>query len=166
MTTHIWLLLRGLERTKPVLENTILTCTAQHFTLAFFFYLYYFKGALETFNGFRTVKPFRSLALPLQSSVTILSSCSVAAASSTAGHICWRFFSLDEHLSATSLGHRTLWILIHLLFDWTARHAIHDVITPFVTTAPRAEPTLVWSDLPLCSAARNKRPRSRKNKTL
>lgn len=36
--------------------------------------------------------------------------------SSTAGHVCWRFFRLDEHLSATSLDHRTLRILIHLLF--------------------------------------------------
>lgn len=140
--THSWLLLQGLCK-----ESTL-------------------KGALKTFDSLRIVRPFRSLALPLQSSVTILSSCLVAAASSIAGHVCWHFFSLDEHLSATSLDHRTLWVLIHLLYDWTARHVIHDAITPFVTTAPRAEPTLVWSDLLLCSAAHNKRPHSRKNKTV
>lgn len=62
-------------------QCSLLSCS--RWALAFYFY--YFKGALKTFASFRTVKPFRSLVLPLQSSVTILSSCSVDAASSTAG---------------------------------------------------------------------------------
>lgn len=53
---------RPVERTKCVLENTIridMKCT----TLPPCFFT--FKGALETFHSFRTVKPFRLLALPL-----------------------------------------------------------------------------------------------------
>lgn len=61
-------------------------------------------------------------------------------------HVCWRFFSTTEHLVCeTSPDHRTLWILIRWFVDWAARHASHGTtITPFVTTAPQAEP-IHWS---------------------
>lgn len=139
--------------TKCVLENTTYWRKVHNSSLLLLC-SYYFKCALETCDSFRTVKPFRWLALPLQSSVTILSSCSVAAASSTAGHVCWRFFRLDEQLSATSLDHRTLWILIHLLFwlnrtswnSWRNYSLCHNSSTGGTHTC------LIWSSVMLrCS---------------
>lgn len=74
--------------------------------------------------------------------------------SSTAGHVCWRFFRLDEHLSATSLDHRTLRILIHLLFwlnrtswnSWRNNSLCHNSSTGGTHTC------LIWSSvMPRCS---------------
>lgn len=66
----------------------------------------------------------------------------------TDSHVCWCFFSIDEHLDCeTSTDHWTLWILIHLFLDWTARHASHDAIILLVTTTLRRKPytCLLWT---------------------